>query len=137
VRGSPLLRSILILLALAASSLALIRLTHSQSAPVPTAKKNQPTAATTVAPIPYRLVLSAEAAEISIAADSQPPLNQPAGQLSPTSKNPVISLTVRWKTPPAPGEQRFAKLTLDPPGKETITHVFDAAGDIDDLLELP
>jgi hypothetical protein len=135
VRGSPLLRSILILLALAASSLGLVRLTNSQSAPVAPVRKSQPPVSPTN--LPYRLVLSAEAAEISIAADPQPPLNQAAGTLTTDSKNPVISLIIRWKTPLSAGEQRFAKLILDPPGKPTITHVFDSSGDIDDILELP
>lgn len=52
-------------------------------------------------------------------------------------RNPHISLVVRWKTAATPGEHRFAKLTLEAPGQETFTHVFDADGDIDDFLELP
>jgi hypothetical protein len=59
------------------------------------------------------------------------------GSLELDPQNPQIGLVVRWKNPTAPGEHRFAKLTLEAPGQATFTHVFDANGDIDDFLELP
>ena len=60
-----------------------------------------------------------------------------SGMLELDPNNPRLGLVVRWKNPSAPGEHRFAKLTLEAPGQETFTHVFDAVGDIDDFLELP
>ena len=87
--------------------------------------------------LPYRLILSAEASEIRISAGNETPLSDPSGRLSVSSEHPLISLVVKWKSEPAAGEHRFAKLILEPVGKPTITHVFDAAGDIDDILELP
>ena len=87
--------------------------------------------------IPYQLQLSAEAAEVKIAIDDEAPLASLSGNLTASSEHPVLSLTVRWKQPPGLGERRFAKLTLEPAGKSTVTHVFDASGDIDDILELP
>jgi hypothetical protein len=60
-----------------------------------------------------------------------------SGILEIDPANPNLSLTVQWKNPPAAGEHRFAKLTLEAPGRDTFTHVFDADGDIDDILELP
>ena len=53
------------------------------------------------------------------------------------SQNPRVGLVIRWKNSTAPGEHRFAKLTLEAPGQATFIHTFDAGGDIDDLLELP
>lgn len=136
VRGSPLLRSIFILLALAMSGLALVKLTATQQPP-PVAAERAAAAPTTALVIPYQLMLSAQASSIEIAGNDRPPLDQPSGTLSFDPKNPFLTVFIRWKTPPAPGERRFAKLTLDPPGKPTLTHVFDSAGDIDDLFELP
>ncbi len=99
----------------------------------------KPTVEPTV--IPFRLLLSAPAAEIEIDTGKsiRPPVDgSPISgmvQLDPT--NPHVGLIVRWKSPASAGERRFAKLTLEAPGQETFTHVFDAAGDIDDFIELP
>jgi len=60
-----------------------------------------------------------------------------SGSLELDAKNPRIGLVVRWKNAAASGEHRFAKLTLERPGQETLVHVFDADDDIDDFLELP
>ncbi len=91
---------------------------------------------------PFRLVLSALAAEVKIDTGRSGPAISPEqmpimGKLELDPQNPHVSLIVRWKNTPATGEHRFAKLTLEPPGQDTFTHVFDADGDIDDLLELP
>jgi hypothetical protein len=90
--------------------------------------------------IPYRLRLSAPASFIEI--DTGRPIRPEistsvTGHLSLDAANPRVGLTVRWQAPPATGEQRFAKLSLERPGQPTFHHVFDADGDIDELLELP
>jgi hypothetical protein len=139
VRGSPLLKSILVLLALTAAGFGLMRLTDIRpavSAPVPT-DPPAPIAASSSKSLPYRLILSSVTSEIHISSGDSPPLHEASGRLSLSSENPTINLVVRWKIDPAPGEHRFAKLVLEPTGKPTITHVFDSAGDIDDILELP
>ena len=92
--------------------------------------------------VPFRLILSAPAEGVTLdTGNASPPLQLDkspiSGKLELDSQNPHLSLVVRWKNPPTPGEHRFAKLTLEAPGQETFTHVFDAAGDIDDFLELP
>lgn len=91
--------------------------------------------------IPFRLVLSAPATEIGIDTGKllRPPTSDSliSGSLELDPENPHLALVVRWKNPPLPGEHRFAKLTLEAPGQDTFTHVFDATGDIDDFLELP
>lgn len=105
----------------------------------PVAVEEKPPARETATP--FRLVLSAPAAEIEV--DTGKSIRLPVDgsplsgmvELDPT--NPHVGLIVRWKSPAAAGERRFAKLTLEAPGQETFTHVFDAAGDIDDFIELP
>ena len=141
MRGSPLIRFILLALALAGvgwgiARLTSVRKTEERVAESPVVEK--PATATLV--VPFRLLLSAPAAQIKIdtgrtmelVADS--PLT---GMLQLDPENPRIALIIHWKNPAAVGEYRFAKLTLEPPGQETLTHVFDAAGDIEDFLELP
>jgi hypothetical protein len=139
VRGSPLLKSILVLIALVVAGFGLMRLTNIRptvSAPS-SVDTTAPIPASTGKSLPYRLILSAETSEILISSGNESPLRETSGRLLLPSEHPTINLVVRWKTQPAPGEHRFAKLILEPAGKPTITHVFDAAGDIDDILELP
>lgn len=140
MRGSPLLRFILMTLALAATGLGLARVTSPRSdnrtiLPAPDAAAPGGNA------ISFRLLLSAPAAEVEIDTGKviRPPLDGPAisGVLELDSRNPRVGLVIRWKQPAASGERRFAKLSLEAPGQETVTHVFDADGDIDDFLELP
>jgi hypothetical protein len=142
VRGSPLIRFIMLAIALAATAAGLLRVTAArttpnQATPPPTA--SQP--ALRANSVPFRLLLSAPAAlvEIDSGKPIQPPLDGPSlsGTLELDPANPHVGLIVRWQTPASASEHRFAKLTLEAPGKETFTHVFDAAGDIDDFLELP
>ncbi len=140
VRGSPLIRFILLVFALAATGVGLLRVTAARSTAEPAAKP--PVAGrAALAAVPFRLVLSAPAAVVEIDTGH---LIRPAAESSPISgmleldpNNPRLGLVVRWKTPVADGEHRFAKLTLEAPGQATFTHVFDAAGDLDDFLELP
>jgi len=124
-----------VLVALVASGFGLVLLTAQKTSLV------MPHPAKTVddggSEWPYRLSLSSEAAEISIISGDSLPSHTPDGKLSHRPEDRLISLRIRWKTPPSTGETRFAKLTLDPSGKPTITHVFDSTGDIDDILELP
>lgn len=141
MRGSPLIRFIILAIALAVTGAGLMRVTATRKSVVP------PPAAVTGTPalhgkqVPFRLLLSDPAATVEIdtgklirpAADSA----TLSGTLELDPKNPHVGLVVRWKNPAAPGEHRFAKLTLEAPGQETFTHVFDADGDIDDFLELP
>lgn len=92
--------------------------------------------------VPFRLVLSAPAASVTLDTGGVAPTVSPdqlpiIGKLVLDPQNPRISLVVHWKNPPTAGEHRFAKLTLEAPGQATVSHVFDAAGDIDDFLELP
>jgi hypothetical protein len=123
---------------LALTGLGLVRLTSVKNSGNPleqSAAKNQPKSATQA--VPFRLLLSAPATEVEVNAvrlAADPPIS---GILETDPRNPRVALVVRWKNPTSTGEHRFAKLTLEAPGQETLTHIFDAAGDIDDFIELP
>ncbi len=141
VRGSPLIRFIILAIALAATAAGLLRVTAARTTvaqPTPPHTDSRQLRANSV---PFRLLLSAPASMVEIDSGKpiQPPLDGPSlsGTLELDPANPHVGLIVRWKTPASAGEHRFAKLTLEPPGQDTFTHVFDAAGDIDDFLELP
>ncbi len=142
VRGSPLLRFFLMVFALLLTSMGLIRVTSAgHTKPEKKSAQAQPDQ-NTAQRIPFRLLLSAPAAEIQIDAGTGfqtfPTDHSPlTGTLDLDAKNPRLSLTVKWQNPPNPGEHRFARLTLEHPGLPTFQHVFDAAGDIDDFIELP
>ena len=139
VRGSPLVRFILLVFALAATGIGLLRVTAARSTS-DQAIKAPVDEREALSVVPFYLVLSAPAATVEI--DTGHLLRPPAdrspisGMLELDPNNPRIGLVIRWKNPAAAGEHRFAKLTLEAPGQETLTHVFDAAGDIDDFLEL-
>ncbi|MES2661531.1 MAG: hypothetical protein V4689_23130 [Verrucomicrobiota bacterium] len=139
VRGSPVLRFILLAIALAATAVGLRRVTSSRAETSPVVMPEKPVTAAIA--VPFRLVLSAPATAIEIDSGkmvSPSPDGIPvSGTLEMDPSNPHVSLVVRWKNPAAVGEHRFAKLTLEAPGQPTFTHVFDADGDIDEFLELP
>lgn len=146
MRGFPLLRSLLVLIWLGVAAVVLAKLTHPTTPPPPRHEKIEihriepdggkiPLTAFTIS-------TSAEIAELVINGAKQSleghrpgiPFSAP---LHAEGNPDLITIVVRWKTPPAPGEHRFAKLTVHPPGKPTINHIFDSTGDIDDVLELP
>lgn len=141
MRGSPVLRTLIVLAVLLLTGLALARLTRD---PKPSPSQLPAQAETAQAPpatgktASYELILSAQAAEITLdagvkpvtAANTAAPLS---GTLDLSAENPVISLRIKWADN-SPGH-RFAKLRLEVPGKDTLEHVFTAPGDIDDIWE--
>ena len=142
MRGSPLLQFIILSLALVASGMGLMRVTSpSSNDPLPAQITPVAKPASTVKQTPFHLQLSAPARLVEIdtghlirpSADG----SMISGTLELNSENPRVGLVIRWKNPAATGEHRFAKLTLESPGEETLNHVFDSDGDIDDILELP
>ena len=140
MRGSPIIRFILLVFALAATAVGLLRVTAARGTADLTPKPPIVEQAA-LAAVPFRLILSAPATAVEIDTGRLIRLlaeqSTISGTLELDPNNPRLGLVVRWKNPCAPGEHRFAKLTLEAPGQETFTHVFDAAGDIDDFLELP
>lgn len=140
MRGSPLFRFIVLVVALTATGLALQRVTAVKAVAqpeIPVASIEKPAAVA----VPFHLLLSAPADTVEIDTGSviRPSAEHSviSGQLELDAKNPRLGLIVRWKNAATTGEHRFAKLTLERPGQDTLVHVFDADGDIDDFLELP
>jgi len=138
MRGSPLLRTLAVLVALLVAGVGLARLTAPAAPQVtapPPVGKTEPvkTHATT-----FELLLSGTAKRVTLEAGGDPfsvensagPLT---GKLSLSSDQPTIFLKVEWAD--ASAGHRFAKLRLEVPGQETREHVFSAPGDIDDLWE--
>ena len=138
MRGSPLVRSVAYAIALAVTAICLGHITSAKPAAAPVLV----TPETPVSPaINFELSLSAAASEIIVDTGKVQKLDPDhppfSGTLVLDSGNPRVALRVIWKTPPTAGEHRFAKLSIEAPGQPTIVHVFDAAGDIDDVFELP
>lgn len=142
VRGSPLIRFLFLALALAATAVGLTRVTSARAtgdAASPHPAEEKPAIAGKA--VPFRLLLSAPASEVIVndggairpAADE----SSISGNLALDAQNPRVGVVVHWKNTATSGEHRFAKITLEIPGQPTFSHVFDADGDIDDLLELP
>lgn len=139
MRGSPILRTLLTALCLALAALPLWRMTHTR--PVPVAGIPDVSATETAVTVPFQLQLSAAAKRVVLRDEADKVLWESSaavdGMVEATwprlPRN--VQLQVDWVTPGAP--RYFAKLRLDPPGRETLTHVFDASSDLDDLWELP
>lgn len=139
MRGSPILRTLIVLVLLALTGLGLGKLTASREESSPAvavgdAAPPPPPAASPRASARYELALSAEAEKIELEAGGAVQTGS-EGDLEIDPQNPLIQLRVTWAAPAAVG-RRFAKLTLDLPGRESQSHTFDASGDIDDIWEL-
>lgn len=139
MRGSPLFRTLLVLVALLIAGLALARVTaHRDPTPAPATPGPPPEAAEKVT-ARYELLLSAAAADGVVElggrkhpfGDTSGPLN---GSVELPDLHAPVFLTVRW-APSAEAGHRFARLRLEIPGRETLEHVFTSPGDIDDLWE--
>jgi hypothetical protein len=140
MRGSPVLRTLVVLAVLLLTGLALARLTRDANPPqAATRTETAPPSPLTGKSATYELVLSGQAAEIHLDAGAEPASLTPdtaaplAGTLEIPGDHPVISLRIKWADH-SPGH-RFAKLRLEVPGKDTLEHVFSAPGDIDDIWE--
>jgi hypothetical protein len=145
VRGSPLLRTFLILAALVVSGIGFARLTHIGTSA--TAGQGEEVSATTESKlIPAKIYLSLSRPvgflEIKIG-EKKVGLTRVEqwdfiGTATIDFSNPIVTLKTLPNDPKRRGVARiFAKLVVEADGKETFTHVFDADGDIDDFVELP
>lgn len=139
MRGSPLMRTLAVLVALLLAGIGLARLTapatlQLTTPPQPIAKPESSAAKTAT----FELLLSGTAKRVTLEAGGEPlafentagPLT---GKLALSSDKPTIFLQVEWAD--AAAGHRFAKLRLEAPGQETREHVFSAPGNIDDLWE--
>lgn len=145
MRGFPLLRSLVILIWLTVSAVALVKLTGRTAPPREHGQRKFAVNKDSGEKVPvagYSISVSAEMSELVINGRQEPLHDLPvsasiSGRIPQTDNPQIVTLVIRWKNPPSPAERRFARLTVYPPGQPTITHVFDSAGDIDDILELP
>jgi hypothetical protein len=147
MRGSPLLRTVVLLLFLAAAGVGLRQLTgqHAVAAARVTPPGPAPAPAAPAAgrhSVPFELVLSGVPAAIRLADadgtalyESTAPAVRQAGALPLPAGETTVFLEVRWAAN-EPG-RRFAKLTLEPPARPTLQRFFDADGEIDDAWEIP
>lgn len=97
----------------------------------------------TLKKVPFSLVLSAPTTEINLRDPHGALLYEGKFATSQTEINGVldtlpeiIHLSVQWQSI-SNAQHFFAKMRLDVPGKDTLTHVFDASTHIDDIWELP
>jgi hypothetical protein len=131
------MRTLLVLAALALAGLGLARLTR----PAPVAAVPPPPAEESAPPVSdasFELLLSAPAKSVALDAGGpsfirEHPGASLTGRIAISGAAPLISLKVVWADA-SPGH-RFAKLRLDRPGRDTLEHVFSAAGDLDDIWE--
>jgi len=141
VRGSPLIRSILLALVLGGAGAVLWHVTIQKTTPNSPARAVAQLPSTDGIFVPFHLVLSAPASTVTINGGQQiqltPADSSLTGKLEMDPQNPRIALNIHWVSAANTGEHRFAKITLEVPAQETFTHVFDAQGDIDDFIELP
>ncbi len=143
MRGSPLFRTLILAISLLMAGFGLNHLIAAKPTTTPIPPKDSGASTPTSSLItPFELRLSASADSITLEGADGPQTIDPSrspitGRIALDPGNPTIALAIRWKSAPAPGDYRFAKLILMPPGRETSTHIFDATGDIDDFIELP
>jgi hypothetical protein len=145
VRGSPLIRTILVLAALVVAGIMFDRLTRERALKaddqvlvmVDEQQKN-------LIPAKVNLTFSRFVGFYDLKINGENVVltrgesGDYAGSAAIDPENPVVFLKVSCVPPLAEGEGRmFAKLVVEADGQETFTHVFDAAGDIDDFVELP
>ena len=145
MRGSPLIRTILILAALLVSGFGFARLTQN-GAVVRDGVGVEVSDSTDSDRIPAKVYLTlshtSEFYALTVGEEDVPLVRDPEGKLAGTAsidpQNPVVFLKVSCLAKiPNDGQRFFAKLVVEAEGEETFTHVFDADGDIDDFVELP
>lgn len=140
VRGSPLLRTFLILILLLGSGTVFLRLTakgESAETPPPVAEKK-----TGLIPAKFYLTISTSSSAV-VLTNGEKPFDLAtedhmhffgSGAIDPS--NPILFLKIS-----SPSQKSraalFAKLVVEAEGTETFTHVFDSPGEIDDFVELP
>ena len=137
MRGSPLMRTLAVLLALLTTAFALARLTRPAPAVAIPAAGETPVESD-ARKVSVELVLSTKASQVTLeSGDSRLTASDTAetvtGTLELDANHPLVLLTI-VRADDSPG-QRFASLRLDQAGKDTREHVFIAPGDIDDIWE--
>ncbi|MFC7336612.1 hypothetical protein ACFQY0_05450 [Haloferula chungangensis] len=141
MRGSPLIRTLIVLITLLVAGIGLSALGSHRSvdegnqATTPLAPEADPTSVTS----PFVLTLSAPAQSVAVESLGQTysydsSSQTISGSLPVELGHPTLFIDIEWADPqPSP---RFAKLVLEPAGFATQTKIFDATGAISDVWEL-
>lgn len=143
VKGSPLIRTALVMLAILASGLVFSHLTAEQKAIPATGGETVETKTKKQIRARYILTLSERAAFVEVNSAGEPSswnlssesgIEPLTGDIIIDLDKPVVFLKVNWYEL---GDRRgFAKLVIEAAGQDTVTQVFDAEGNIDEFLEL-
>ena len=144
MRGSPIIRTILVSCCLGIAALFLWKLTAVRTLPTVEVTPTLTDKPNAIGPkVPFTLEFSAPTVEIYLrdpqgAVLYEGKFSTPQTEINASlpSLPEIIHLTVQWQGS-VPAQHYFAKLRLDVPGKDTLTHVFDATSNIDDIWELP
>lgn len=153
VRGSPLIRTFLILAALVVSGIGFARLTQKGTAATGQQGVEMAASSEKISAKVF-LTFSEAAGSVHLNSGDQGILaglpgnvvglpgngekmtwREFSSEITIEKKEPLIFLNVVWAQDS--GNHRFAKMVVEAEGEETFTHVFDADGDIDDFVELP
>lgn len=143
VRGSPLIRLLCVIVAILATGWLFFRLTDRQVVVNPdraaedTQKPGQRVRARfvmTFSDRPAHIELSSAGESVSRTFSSESTENEIRGDLLLNPEDPVVSVRVNWYE--LGDKHGFVKMVLEVEGQPTITRVFDAAGNIDDLMEV-
>jgi hypothetical protein len=138
-----LIRAAWVLVAILATGLGFLRLTGSQvvepagNAVEDTGQKDQRLRARfvlTFSDRPAHVELASAGEVVSRTFSSESMENEIQGNLLIDPKEPVVLVKVDWYE--LGEKQGFVKMVLEVEGQPTITRVFDAAGNIDDFLEV-
>ena len=139
--GSPLLRTFLILMVIAASGLLFVRVTAAPTFPKSAAINLQPAPPADSIRAKVRLTLSAPASSVELKSTAQTCSLPQTGEATQTLEievsrgNPTLEVRIGW--PKKSAFPRFAKIVVEAPGEKTFTHVFVSPGEINDFVELP
>jgi hypothetical protein len=143
MRGFPLLNFLLVLLALAGFGMTLRHLAAPPApAPIAAATTSARDSSERVLPARVELILSKPASRLRLTTadgtlllDSTPDSLVLVGDIELPHHATGLALQVDWHH--APAGHHFAKLTLEPQGRETLEHIFDGRGNLDELWEFP
>jgi hypothetical protein len=140
MRGSPLVRTFLVLLALLGAGLGISRLSKLSRPPAPPPPPAPAPLAEDSVSAPFFLTFSSPPAEVRIEGAGREVTLQPrgvtsTGSLTLSSGHSALFVSIHW-IDSDPAVPRFAKLTLEPAGHPTLTRTFDGFGGIDDVWEI-